>query len=148
MCVPNGLNDFNRVYKEIYPECLVLEKTNVDRDRATFLDMDISVVDGKFCTKLYDKRRDFDFKVLSLPNLRSNVPQNRSYSVFYSQIFRLCNVNTDLDSFCSDVKLLKSKLVRQNFKSFVLDKYITKFVRADHPCIYKFWQVLNVNMFK
>ena len=85
---------------------MILERTNICRKGATFLDLNICVNENQFFTNLYDKRNDFDFKVISMPNLKSNVPESRSYDVFYSQIFRLCNVNTTLEGFIRDVKAL------------------------------------------
>ena len=40
----------------------------------TFLDLDIIVENNRFITRLHDKRRDFSFKVVSLPNMKSNIP--------------------------------------------------------------------------
>ena len=84
----------------------MLEKTNSSSLHTTFLDMDIKVKDKKFGTKLYDKRIDFSFNVISMPNLKSNIPLIQTYGVFYSQLFRLCYVNSCLEGFVSDVKLL------------------------------------------
>ena len=126
---------------------LVLEKTNISDKRATFLDLDIRVIDNKFDIKLYDKRKDFSFNVLSMPNLMSNVPERQTYSVFYSQIFRLCNANSNIDNFISDVKELINKLVGQNFDKNVLMRYLKKFIYNKHPCTYKYWRNITVSMF-
>ena len=47
--------------------------------------MKISVVNDKFEHKMYDKRNDFPFNVISLPNLSGNIPIEQTYGVFYSQ---------------------------------------------------------------
>ena len=147
LCNPNGINNFDDVCREIYPECMVLERTNICRKGATFLDLNICVNENQFFTNLYDKRNDFDFKVISMPNLKSNVPESRSYDVFYSQIFRLCNVNTTLEGFIRDVKALKFKLLHQNFRADMLNRYIKKFIDLKPPCTYKFWAILNLGLF-
>ena len=147
LCVPNGIDNFLEIAKDIYPTCLVLEKTNISDKRATFLDLDIRVIDNKFDIKLYDKRKDFSFNVLSMPNLMSNVPERQTYSVFYSQIFRLCNANSNIDNFISDVKELINKLVGQNFDKNVLMRYLKKFIYNKHPCTYKYWRNITVSMF-
>ena len=103
---------------------MILERTNICSKKSNFLDLNICVNENQFVTNLYDKRNDFDFKVISMPNLKSNVPERRSYDVFYSQLFRLCNVNTTLDGFIQDVKALKVKLLCQNFRADILNKYI------------------------
>ena len=40
-------------------------------------------------SKLYDKIRDFVFKVTTFPNLRSNIPNKTSYGNFIGEIFRI-----------------------------------------------------------
>ena len=82
-----------------------------------------------------------------MPNLKSNVPERRSYDVFYSQLFRLCNANTTLEGFIKDVRTLRNKLLHQNFKIDMLNRYLKKFIEAKPPCTYKFWAVLNLNLF-
>ena len=72
LCKPQGMDEFDTVCKEIYPECMILEKTNICRKKATFLDLDIIIYyvnENQFFTQLYDKR--------SMPNLKSNVPERR-----------------------------------------------------------------------
>ena len=126
---------------------MILERTNICSKKSNFLDLNICVNENQFVTNLYDKRNDFDFKVISMPNLKSNVPERRSYDVFFSQLFRLCNVNTTLDGFIQDVKALKVKLLCQNFRADILNKYIKKFINAKPPCTYKFWEILNISRF-
>ena len=53
----------DRVYKGIYPSEMVLNKTNTLDDKATFLDLDITIVNNKFTTTVYDKRNDFGLKL-------------------------------------------------------------------------------------
>ena len=80
-----SLNDsgyIERVYKDIYPDVMVLNKTNNTPDKATYLDINIEIINGKFVTKIYDKRRDFNFKIISLPHISGNVPVTPTYGVF------------------------------------------------------------------
>lgn len=147
LCIPNGLNNFLGSVKDIYPDCLVLEKTNEDDQRVTFLDLDISICNKKFEVKLYDKRNDFDFNVVSMPNMSSNIPEKQTYGIFYGQLFRLCNVNSKLNYFVKDVNILMNKLIHQNFDRSKLLKYLKKFIKSNHPCTFKYWNQLNMNMF-
>ena len=62
------------ITKEIYPEDLSIVATNDSKLNTTFLDLD----NNMFICKLYDKRRDFPFKVVTFPNLKSNVPNGGS----------------------------------------------------------------------
>ena len=56
--------------------------TNRCNSNNTLLDLDIVIDYGRFVSKLYDKRRDFGFKVIIFPNLRSNIPTKTSYGIF------------------------------------------------------------------
>ena len=147
LCVPNGVDNFLETSRDIYPDCLVLEKTNISDKRVTFLDLDISICNNKFDVKMYDKRKDFNFKVLSMPNMKSNIPERQTYGIFYSQLFRLCNANSNLDNFVGDVKALIAKLVHQNFNRRKLFKFLKKFITANHPCVFKYWESMYMAMF-
>ena len=50
----NDHGEFSRSYQEIYPQELQL-KCEHQGTHATFLDLDISIVDGVFVYKLFDK---------------------------------------------------------------------------------------------
>ena len=39
-------------------------------------------------TKIYDKRDDFDFDIVSFPFLDGDVPRSASYGVYISQLIR------------------------------------------------------------
>ena len=82
-----------------------------------------------------------------MPNLKSNVPERRSYDVFYSQLYRLCNANTSLQGFIDDVKALRVKLLHQNFNLDMLNSYIKKFIKVKPPCTYKYWAILDFRLF-
>ena len=43
-------------------------------NHATFLDLDIKISGDKFIYKLYDKRDEFPFFVVRMPDRRSNIP--------------------------------------------------------------------------
>ena len=62
------------ICNDIYPDELDIISTNICNLNTTFLDLDIIIEDGRFVSKLYDKRRDIVFKVINFPNLRSNIP--------------------------------------------------------------------------
>ena len=54
---------------------LELKNTTTSPTEANYLDMNIRIDNGnKFICQLYDKRNDFNFNVVSMPNLSSNVP--------------------------------------------------------------------------
>ena len=71
--------------KEIYPSQLTVEKANKSDHLANYLDLTI-IIDsgGKLSTRLYDKRDDFDFRIVNFPFLSSNTPSG----VYISQLIR------------------------------------------------------------
>ena len=78
----NDCGEFEKCFKDIYPQELELKKENNGNKQATFLDLDISVNDNKFEIKLFDKRDAFPFSIVRMPFYSSNIPS----SIFYASI--------------------------------------------------------------
>ena len=51
----------------------------------SYIDM-VTIVDGKYCTDIYDKRDDFNFRIVNFPYLSSNIPSGPAYGVYISQL--------------------------------------------------------------
>jgi hypothetical protein len=47
--------------------------------------MSIKIDSGQLSTKIYDKRDDFNFKIINFPNIFSNIPASPAYGVYISQ---------------------------------------------------------------
>ena len=69
------------ICNDIYLDELDIISTNICNLNTTFLDLDVIIEDGRFVSKLYDKRRDCQYKVITFPNLRSNIPNKTSYGI-------------------------------------------------------------------
>ena len=83
-----AINDFGllgSVLSEIYPPEMVVNNTNISNCKCNFLDLTISIYRGRFLLKLYDKRVDYDFDVISYPFLDGNVPKAPSYGIFIEE---------------------------------------------------------------
>ena len=63
---PN-VENFLEIAKHIYPTEIPLEQTDNDSLHDTFLDLDITVVNNRFCFKVFHKVDLFDFEVISFP---------------------------------------------------------------------------------
>ena len=122
----NDQDTFLNKWREIYPNEMLLDKTNIGNS-CTFLDLNISIEDGKFTYKSYDKRLDYNFDIINYPDLKSNVPHNPSYGIFNSQLIRFCEINGELANFTSDIISLVRKLIKQNFDLVVLKAKFRKF---------------------
>ena len=105
---------FNLVFKDIYPEELVLLNTNISRNECNFLDLSIVLQNGKFKYSIFDKRKDFNFEVIHYPFLSGNIPRIPSYGVYISQLIRFCNVCSE--SMTDMIIQLNKKFIKQGFK--------------------------------
>ena len=76
------------MYKEIYPDELEL-KVEHSGSHASFLNLDISIKDGIFIYKLFDKRDAFPFSIVRMPHKDSNMPESIFYSSFVGELLRI-----------------------------------------------------------
>ncbi len=143
--VPNANENIcNIICRDIYPSELTIECTNLVFDRSSFLDLDIFVAEGGFSTKLYDKRRDFPFHVVTFANLRSNIPNSQAYGTFVGEIHRICKSCTRLEDFCSEVRLFVNKLVNQKFNINELYSRLSRFIKTKPACLFKYWKDVKI----
>ena len=133
LLVLNDNGHFDSAYTDIYPQTLELKYTARSRISATFLDMDISISNSIFNKKLFDKRNEFNFNVISLPNMSSHIPINQAYSTYYSQIIRYFRTNNNYSNFVHNVKCPYNKLCKQNFNKRLLLKYLKLFICKYEP---------------
>ena len=112
----NGEGTFEDVFVSIYPEELILTKENQSNLRASFLDLDIEIINKKFDIGLYDKRKDYNFNIVNFPFLDGNVPLRQSYGVFTSQVIRYLRICTNFQNFIQEIRTLIQKLSRQGFR--------------------------------
>ena len=70
--------NFGDFVSEIYPPELELKNTTVCRTETSYLDTKINIGKGTdgIKTSIYDKREDFNFKIVNFPYLDSNIPNN------------------------------------------------------------------------
>ena len=56
---------------------------------ATYLDLDINVSNGIFVYKLFDKRDNFPFFIIRMPDLSGNIPSHVFYGSVMSEFLRI-----------------------------------------------------------
>jgi hypothetical protein len=128
-----SLNDngiFQEIISFIYPPEMVVSNTNISKCKVSYLDLLISIYQGKFRVKLFDKRVAYKFKVISYPFLDGNIPEKQTYGIFISQLVRFCKVNSTIEGFINDIKDLVNKLVMQGFNIAALRKKFDKFYQG------------------
>ena len=73
---------FEQMVGQIYPTELKLSKANSFDTEAPFLDLNLSIINGIFSSKIYDKRYDFNFELVNFLFLDGNVTRSLSYGVY------------------------------------------------------------------
>ena len=101
---------------------MIVNNTNISACKCNFLDMTISIYQGKFYFSLDDKHNDYDFDVISFLFLIGNIPKGQSYGVFISQLVRYARINCSLSRFIDDVRRLVQKLIQQDFDAAALQR--------------------------
>ena len=127
LCAINDGGDFNASFKNIYPPALEL-KVEHNGDHATFLDLDITIKDGIFVYKLFDKRDAFPFFILRMPYLTSNIPSSIFYGSIFSEFLRIARCTLLCDDFIPRASDLYNRMVSQGGKCTLVLKQIKKAV--------------------
>ena len=70
----------------MYPLELLLIKAYSSDTENSFFDLHLSISYDIVLTQFYDKRDDFDFKIVYFPFLDDDVPRMTSYGVYISQL--------------------------------------------------------------
>ena len=126
LCINN--KDFELSISDIYPKELILKKTNTSLKKSPFLDLDITITNNQFITKVYDKREDFNFDIVNFPHLDSNIPNTPAYGVFISQLIRYSRICSDFSSFQAKSLQLCNRLIKQGYKYFKLKSTFKTFL--------------------
>ena len=100
------------------------------------MDLHLSISDGFVKTKMFDKRDDFDFDIVSFPFLESDVPRSTAYGV--SQLIRFARVSSHVEDFNTRNKVLTAKLLRQGYRYHKLRKAFSKFCRRHFDLVFKY----------
>ena len=101
---------FDNMVSQIYPSELQFNKANTFDTEAAFLDLHLSISNDIVSTKIYDRRDDFDFEIVSFQFLDGDVPRSTSYGVYISQFIRFARTSSHVVDFGT-----RNKLLTQNF---------------------------------
>ena len=100
----------------IYPDELQIKDTTDSSKSAAYLDLYLEIDHkGTLCTRLYDKRDDFNFPIINFPVLSSNIPASPAYGVYVSQLIRYARACTHYQEFLVRGKRLTDKLLKQEY---------------------------------
>ena len=134
IAVNDGLEFLNH-FKEIYPNELVLSQENENIQEATFLDLNIKIVDKRFTISLYDKRDGFPFNIVRLPYASSNMPSNIFYSSVGAEVLRIARATSLKVDFTRSVEILLERMFSQGATKKRITKTLLK-TYGRHPAIF------------
>ena len=83
---------------------------------------------GQLSTKIYDKRDDFNFKIINFPNMCSNIPASPAYGVYISQLIRYARASSNYSDFLKRHLHLRNRLLDQGYKKIRLIRSLKKFI--------------------
>ena len=121
----NDNNLFLQNFKDIYPPELQLNLES-SGDHVTFLDLDLTLVDGHLDVKLFDKRDSFPFAIVRLPFLSSNIPTTMFYSSIGAEILRIGRVSSSFENFLLSASILLDRARKQGADVDRLSKTLKK----------------------
>ena len=133
---------FEQMVGQIYPTELQLNKANSSDTEVSFLDLNLSITNGIVSSKIYDKRDDFNFKIVNLPFLDGDVPRSPSYGVYISRFARVCS---KVDEFNNRNLFLTAKLLKLGYRYHKIRKAFSKFYHRHSALIVKSEHFLYFN---
>ena len=130
-CNLNDCGEFSRSYKQIYPKELELKEEHKGT-HATFLDLDITIINNIFIYKLFDKRDDFPFSIIRMPDLSGNIPAHVFYGSIMSEFLRIARCTLLLSDFIPRANALYRRMICQGGDKTRVLKQIQK-AMSRHP---------------
>ena len=140
LCTINDNGLFENNFKSIYPAEMELKKENDGHNIASFLDLDISIINNQFELKLFDKRDAFPFEIVRMPYLSNNMPSNIFYSTLGSELLRIANCTTGKTDFISTSKNLLARMKKQGAKPCRLEKCLKRLFGSHMNCFLSFFE--------
>ena len=141
-----SLNDdsiFESSYNSIYPTEMELKKENSTNNAATFLDINISIENGKFCTKLFDKRDNFGFDIVRMPFVSSNMPGKMFYGSIGAEFLRIARATSKIEDLSFTCKQLLTRMSSQGSRRNKTKSVLTKMIQRHWDSFKKYEISIN-----
>ena len=81
---------------------------------------------------------------VTLPNLRSNIPNSQAYGSFTRELYKLSKSSTCFADFKDEVRMSMKKLKNQNFDVNELKKLICNVIKSKPACFHKFCKIFKL----
>ena len=135
-CNLNDDGEFGRSFRQIYPNNLEL-KCEHEGTHATFLQLDITIRDGIAIYKLFDKRDNFPFFIVRMPDLGGNIPSHVFYGSVMSEFLRIARSTLLYSDFLPVARSLFMRMLNQGGSQIKLLNQIKKAL-SRHPTAFNF----------
>ena len=83
---------------------------------------------GQISTKIYDKRNDFNFKIIDFPNMCSNISTSPAYGVCILQLIRYARASSNYSDFRKRHLHLRNRLLDQGYEKIRLIRSLKEFI--------------------
>ena len=138
-CSINDNYAFNQYHSDIYPIELELKCEHLG-NHATFLELDIEIVDNTFVYKLFDKRDSFPFSIVRMPDLNGNIPSHVFYGSIFSEFLRIARATLRYDDFLPKARELIERMIKQGADLQTLLRQFNKLIER-HPDAFETFNV-------
>ena len=102
---------------------------------ASFLDAYLEFDDsGQLSTKIYDKRDDFNFKIINLPNMCSNIQASPAYGAYISQLIHCARASSNYSDFLKRHLHLRNRLLNQGYAKIRLVRSLKVYIPIPRSC--------------
>ena len=101
----------------------------------SYLYINITIIGRKYRTKIYDKRDDYNFRIVNFPYMNSNIPIKPAYGIYISQLVRIGRICEEYSAFMDRNRMITDRLIKQGFRYSKLCKTFKKFSR-NHRTIF------------
>ena len=113
----------------IYSPELEVKETTDTASSASYLDVYLEFDDsGQLSTEMYDKRDDFNLKIINFPNMCSNIPASPAYGVYISRLICYARASSNYADFLKRHLHLRNRLLDQGYHQIRLIRSFKKFI--------------------
>ena len=122
----------------IYPPELEVKENTDTASSESFLDVYLEFDNsGQLSTIIYDKRDDFNFKIINFQNMFSNIPASPAYGVYIAQCIRYARASSNYSDFLKRHLHLRNRLLDQGYQKIRLI-YLLKSLYSDTKILSKY----------
>ena len=121
----NDGGDYGKGFLGIYPPELEL-KVEHNGSHTTFLDLDISIGKSKFIYKMFNRVYRFNFHIVRMPSITSNLPSINFYSSTLLEFVRIARSTLLLKDFLPVAKKQLDRMISRGGSKHMLLKQIKK----------------------